>query len=192
MALVAIALHQRDSRSDSVGTDQALGAQRTYAFIGGRGNIAFRSGGALSAAAADCGRDAFSAVVSQASAELAAINSAQKAGLHEKLQLLKARQGWAEGDFVARATPFVQDAKIAEFDQGNKTLLARVPQLGAPASLAGAAPALPGADDRNCAMLQELRALMAQLVENTRAKWTYMLGKADGALEDARQAKAGQ
>ena len=41
-------------------------------------------------------------------------------------------------------------------------------------------------------MLQELRGLMAQVVENTRAKWTYMLGKADGALEDARQAKAGQ
>ncbi len=146
----------------------------------------------LSAAAADCGREAFSAVVSQASGELAAINNAQKAGLHEKLQLLKARQGWADGDFVSKATPFVQDAKIAEFDQGNKSLLARVPQLGAPASLAGAAPTLPGTDDRNCAMLQELRGLMAQVVENTRAKWTYMLGKVDGALEDARQAKAGQ
>jgi hypothetical protein len=146
----------------------------------------------LSAAAADCGREAFSAVVSQASGELAAINNAQKAGLHEKLQLLKARQGWADGDFVSKATPFVQDAKIAEFDQGNKSLLARVPQLGAPPSLAGAVSTLPGTDDRNCAMLQELRGLMAQVVENTRAKWTYMLGKVDGALEDARQAKAGQ
>ena len=157
--------------------------------LAGAALLLFVPAAALSAAAADCGRDAFSAVVGQASAELVAINSAQKAGLHEKLQLLKARQGWADGDFVARATPFVQDAKIAEFDQGNKTLLARVPQLGAPASLAGAAPALPNADDRNCAMLQELRALMAQLVENTRAKWTYMLSRVDGALEDARQAR---
>jgi len=147
---------------------------------------------ALGAAAADCGREAFSTSVSQAAAELAALNAAQKTSLHEKLQLLKARRGWADGDFVAKATPFVQDAKIAEFDRGNKALLARVPQLGAPASLAGAAPPLPGADGRNCAMLQELRGLMARLVENTRAKWAYMLGKIDGALEDARQAQAGR
>ena len=146
----------------------------------------------LSPAAADCGREAFSTVVSQASAELASLNNAKKAGLQEKLQLLKARQGWAEGDFVAKATPFVQDAKIAGFDQGNQSLLARVPQLGAPGSLAGAAPSLPSVDDRNCAVLHELRGLMAQLVENTRAKWTYMLGKVDGALEDARQAQAGR
>jgi hypothetical protein len=145
-----------------------------------------------SAAAADCGREAFAKVVSEASAELAALNAAQKAGLHEKLQLLKARQGWVDGDFVAKATPFVQDAKISQFDQGNTALLARVPQLGAPASLAGAAPSLPSAGDRNCATLEELRGLIAQLVENTRAKWAYMLGKVDGALDDARQAKAGQ
>lgn len=146
----------------------------------------------LSAAAADCGREAFSTVVGQASAELATINNTQKASLHEKLQLLKTRQGWADADFIARATPFVQDARITEFDQGTQSLLARVPQLGAPATLAGAVPSLPGAEDRNCAMLQELRGLMAQLVENTRAKWTYMLGKVDGALEEARQAQAGQ
>jgi hypothetical protein len=146
----------------------------------------------LGAAAADCGRDAFAAVVSHAGAELTAMNTAQKAGLHEKLQLLKARQGWADADFVAKATPFVQDAKIAEFDQGNTTLLARVTQLGAPAALAGAAASLPSAEDRSCAMLEELRALMGRVVENTRAKWAYMLGKADTALEDARQAKAGQ
>ena len=144
------------------------------------------------AVAADCGREAFASVVSQASAELATINNAQKAGFHEKLQLLKARQGWADGDYVGKATPFVQDAKIAEFDQGNKALLARVPQLGAPASLASATPSLPSGDDRNCTMLQELRGLMTQLIENTRAKWTYMLAKVDGALEDARQAQAGR
>ena len=160
--------------------------------LAGAAGVFLVSAAMCGAAAAACDRDAFATVVSQASAELAAINNAQKTGLHEKLKLLKARQGWADADFVTKATPFVQDAKIAEFDQGNKSLLARVPQLGAPASLAGAAPSLPSADDRNCAMLQELRGLMAQLVENTRAKWTYMLAKIDGALEDARQAQAGQ
>lgn len=142
--------------------------------------------------AADCGREAFSAVVSQASAELAAMNSAQKASLQEKLQLLKTRQGWSDGDFLAKAAPFVKDARITEFDQGTTSILARVSQLGAPASLAGMASSPATANDRNCAMLDELRALMAQVVENTRAKWAYMLGKIDAALEDAREAKAGR
>jgi hypothetical protein len=144
------------------------------------------------ARAADCDREAFAAVVGQVSAELAALNAAQKAALQDKLQQLKARQGWADAEFVAKATPFVQDAKIAEFDQGIKTLLARVPQLGAPAALAAVAPSLPTSDTRNCTTLQELRALLRQLVENTRAKWGYMLAKADGALEDAHQATAGR
>ena len=161
-------------------------------FLAGAAVLIFVPAAMPGALAADCGREAFSKVVSQASAELAAINNAQKTGLHEKLQLLKARQGWADGDFVARATPFVQDARIAEFDQGNKSLLARVPQLGASASFAGAASLPVAADDRNCTMLQDLRGLMAQVVENTRAKWAYMLGKIDGALEDARQAQAGR
>jgi hypothetical protein len=31
---------------------------------------------------------------------------------------------------------------------------------------------------------------MARVVENTRAKWTHMLGKLDSALDVSRQAKA--
>lgn len=158
--------------------------------LAGAAALILLSAAALDAKAADCDREAFTAVVGEVSAELAALNAAQKAALHEKLQLLRARQGWADADFVAKATPFVQDAKIAEYDQGIKTLLARVPQLGAPAALAAVAPSLPASEPRNCTTLQELRALLAQLVDNTRAKWGYMLAKADGALEDARQAAA--
>lgn len=144
---------------------------------------------ASTAESADCGREAFSAVVSQASAELNGMNEAQKLAFQQKLQMLKTRQGWTDADFVARATPFVKDDKIAAFDEGNKAMLARVPQLGGNApALAGAA-SLPGGADRHCAMLDELRGLMSQLVENTRAKWSYMLAKVDSALEAARQAK---
>jgi hypothetical protein len=39
-------------------------------------------------------------------------------------------------------------------------------------------------------MLEELRALMAQVVENTRTKWAHMLGKLDAALDVSRHAKA--
>jgi hypothetical protein len=144
------------------------------------------------AEAADCGREAFSAVVSQASTELAALNEAQKNGFQQKLQLLKSRQSWTDADFVEKATPFVKDDRIAEYDAGNKALLARVPQLGVSApALAGATASLPGGADRNCTMLKELRSLMTELVGNSRAKWAYMLGKVDKALEEARQAKAG-
>jgi hypothetical protein len=144
------------------------------------------------AEAAECNREAFSAVVSEASAELAALNDAQKNGFQQKLQLLKTRQSWADADFVEKATPFVKDDRIAEYDASNKALLARVPQLGSVGpALAGATASLPGGEDRNCVMLKELRALMTELVGNSRAKWVYMLAKVDKALEEARQAKAG-
>ncbi len=149
---------------------------------------------AAGASAEECGREAFSNVVAQASAELAAMNEAQKMGFHEKLQLLKARQGWPDSDYVAKATPYVQDGRIVAFDEASRALLGKIPQLGAAVNsspaLAGATPSS-GRSDPRCAMLGELRGLMAEVVANARAKWNYMLGKVDTALGDAaRQAKA--
>ncbi len=150
---------------------------------------------AAGAEAAECGREAFAAVVGQVGAELASMNDAQKKIFQEKLTLLKTRQGWSDADYVTNATPYVQDSRIAAFDESNKALLGKIPQLGAGAAaapaLAGAAASIGGSDgDPHCAMLAELRALMGTVVENTRAKWSYMLGKVDGALDVARQAKA--
>lgn len=147
------------------------------------------------AEAADCGREAFAAVVGQVGAELAALNDSQKKIFQDKLAQLKTRQGWSDADYVAKATPFVQDTRIAAFDESNKALLGKIPQLGAGAAqapaLAGAIPSGAGPEGQHCAMLAELRGLMAGMVENTRAKWGYMVGKVDAALDAARQAKAG-
>jgi hypothetical protein len=144
--------------------------------------------------AEDCGRDAFAAVVGKAGAELTSMNDANKKNFHEKLQLLKTRKGWADADYVAQATPFIQDERIAALDTDNAALLAKVPQLGSAAqttqALASMSPSMGGAPDGRCAMLDELRGLMAKVVGNTQAKWSYMFGKIDSALNDARQADA--
>jgi hypothetical protein len=147
----------------------------------------------MSASAEECGREAFAAVVGAANTQLSSLNEANKKSFQEKLQLLKTRSGWTDGDYAVQARPFVQDERIAAFDADNKALLARVPQLGGGQTnqaVAGAASLPGGGADPRCAMLTELRGLIAKLVENTQAKWRYMAGKLDSALEEARQAQA--
>jgi len=142
---------------------------------------------AAAAQAGPCGRDALKAVVSEASAKLNEINAANKVRFHEKLQTLKARAGWSREEYVAKATPFVRDERIAAFNARNSELLAKVPGLSPPsrsvASLAGAAPSFDAPSGEDCPMTEKLRTLMDKLVANCRAKWTYMFDKIDRALE---------
>jgi hypothetical protein len=150
---------------------------------------------AASAHAEDCSREAFATVVGEANIRLSSLNQDNKKSFQEKLQALKTRNGWSDSDYVTQATPYVQDERIAAFDAENKALLARIPQLGdagpqTTQALAGAAPLPGGAADPRCAMLNDLRSLIGKVVENTQAKWRYMAGKLDGALDKARQAQA--
>jgi hypothetical protein len=149
---------------------------------------------ALSAHAEDCGRDAFAAVVGDANIQLSTLNETNKKSFQEKLQQLKLRNGWSDADYVNQARPYVQDERIAAFDSDNKALLDRIPQLGggvqSTQALASAAPMPGNVADPRCAMLDELRGLMAKVVENTQAKWRYMAGKVDDALDNARRAQA--
>jgi hypothetical protein len=148
----------------------------------------------LSAHAEDCGRDAFAAVVANANIQLSTLNETNKKSFQEKLQQLKVRNGWSDADYVTKATPYVQDERIAAFDSDNKALLDRIPQLGggvqSTQALASVAPMPGNVADPRCAMLNELRGLMAKVVENTQAKWRYMAGKLDDALDNARRAQA--
>lgn len=148
---------------------------------------------------AKCDQAAFAAVVSEAGAQLTAMNDANKTRFQNRLQSLKSRENWSDADFVVKATPFVKDERIAAFDEGSKALLAKVPQLGGATPVLASAGALPGVDNqeaKRCAMLGELRGLMTQVIDNTRAKWAYMLGKVEAAsvagANIARQAQAGQ
>lgn len=143
-----------------------------------------------------CGQAAFAAVVSEAGAQLTALNDENKKSFHGKLQTLKVREAWTDADYVAKATPFVKDERIAAFDLTSNEILGRVQQLGQPGpgtvTASVAAPISTADTDtaRRCAMLEELRGLMAQVVVNTRAKWGYMHGKLDAASDSLRQAKA--
>lgn len=136
-----------------------------------------------------CEQSAFASAVSEAGAAINAMNDENRKTFHGKLLALKAREGWSDADYPAKATPFVKDDAIAALDDGSNALLAKVPQLGGGAdfALAGATASLP---DKRCAMLDELRALMAKVVENNKAKWAHMLAKLDAALEAPREVKA--
>jgi hypothetical protein len=139
--------------------------------------------------AQDCGRDALAGIVSEASAQLTTINDAGKMRFQEKLQALKAKSGWSDAEFIAHATPFIKDDRIAAFDAENKALLARVPEIGAGTSVASLASVTPDLNDGRsgrCRMAGELRQLMSAVVENSRAKWSYMQGRLDAALGGAQ------
>jgi hypothetical protein len=134
-----------------------------------------------------CEQAAFAAVVSEAGGALAALNESNKKTFQAKLAALRSRERWTDGEYAAKAATYVKDTTIAALDDRNKLLLEQVPQLGSSQS---ADPAGGSNLARRCAMVEELRALMAKVIDNTRAKWAYMHGKLDAVLDGTRQAKA--
>ena len=120
-----------------------------------------------------CTKADFEAVVDDAAAALRNLNAKHKPSFQERLRQLKAKRGWDHETFMREAAPFVQDERIAEFDQQSSAFLARISSLGEE----GAAAATP-----DCKLLVEVRSNMAGLVEAQTAKWTYMLEKIDKAL----------
>ena len=102
------------------------------------------------------------------------MNDQKRRGFMEKLQALKAQEKWSDADYAVNAKTYVQDEKIAAFDAKGKALLEKVQALGGGDSLT---------DDKRCAMLGDLKGLLADVVKNTREKWDYMFAKLSGALK---------
>jgi hypothetical protein len=125
------------------------------------------------AAAGECQRADFEAVVDDAAAALRDLNLKNKPDFQEKLRQLKDKRGWSHDQFLTEAAPFVRDDKIAVFDQQSDQLLNDISSLGQE-----------GADAKtpDCALLHELRARMQVLVDTQTAKWTYMFEKLNAAL----------
>jgi len=125
------------------------------------------------AAAGECQRADFEAVVDDAAAALRELNLKNKPDFQEKLRQLKEKRGWTHDQFLTAAAPFVRDDKIAVFDQQSDQLLNDISSLGQE-----------GADAKtpDCALLHELRARMQVLVDTQTAKWTYMFEKLNAAL----------
>lgn len=162
--------------------------RRTMRFRTGLAILFLFPAAALAEPSGKCDQAAFAAVVGEASAQLNAMNSQGKADFQRKLQLLKQQRGWSDDEFIAAATPFVQNSEVAAFDQGNKRLLENVAQLGTPAPMTASLTGLSARSQGNhCAMLEKLRGLMVKLVDNTQAKWSNMIGQVDVALNVAQE-----
>jgi hypothetical protein len=120
-----------------------------------------------------CVKADFEAVVDEAAAALRDLNQKNKPEFQDRLRALKEKRGWSHDQFLAQAAPLVRDEQIAVYDQTSDQLLNDISSMGQ----GGAASKTP-----DCALLAELRAKMAQLVEAQSAKWTYMFAKVDKEL----------
>lgn len=121
---------------------------------------------ALSAARGEpCTRMDFETAVGEAAQALRELNQANKPAFQAKLRQLKAKRGWSHDQFLAEASPIVQDEKIAAYDDQSAAFLAQIEQLGAE----GTSAASP-----DCSRLSEVRQAMTSLVAVQKAKWAYM------------------
>lgn len=128
---------------------------------------------AAAQAPAPCVKADFEAVVDDAAAALRDLNQKNKPEFQDRLRTLKDKRGWSHDQFLKEAAPFVRDEQIAVFDQSSDQLLNDISTMGQD----GAAAKTP-----DCALLAELRAKMAKLVDAQTSKWTYMFAKIDGEL----------
>jgi predicted dithiol-disulfide oxidoreductase (DUF899 family) len=120
------------------------------------------------ATAQTCPRDAFEAVVDEASSTLVVLNQKNAPTFQAKLRQLKDKRGWTQEQFLKEGAPFVQDASIAAFDETSQQLLIKINSQNT--------------ETADCRLLADLKAAMATLVETQNAKWSYMFGKLDKEL----------
>ena len=120
------------------------------------------------AAQGTCTKADFEAVVDDASAALRELNAKHKPVFQDRLRKLKDKRGWTQDVFMREAAIFVQDDKIAEYDQESADFLERINSLGTE----GASATKP-----DCTLLTEVRANMDGLVAAQKSKWDYMFDK---------------
>ena len=120
-----------------------------------------------------CTRAELESAVTEAARALGALTEKNTAPFQAKLRSLKDKRGWSHDQFMTEAAPFVQDDRIAEIDARSGELLDRINSV----SVAGSSARVP-----DCALLAQLRATMATLVETQAAKWAYMFQKLDAEL----------
>ncbi len=115
-----------------------------------------------------CDPAAFREAIAAASASFTLLREKNGKIFQENLQKLRGLNNWPEAEYVANATPFVRDESTAALDAANQALLTKVQSLDA-----ASANTEPG----RCAMLNEVKLAMQQVVANTVSKWEHMLDK---------------
>ncbi len=119
-----------------------------------------------------CDPSAFREVVASASASITKMHEANTKTFQDKLQKLRTLNKWSDAEYLAKATPFVKDSVTASFDSANQALLTKVESLeGSKATSATG----------RCAMLNELKLSMDQVVANTAAKWEHIMSNIEQA-----------
>ncbi len=125
------------------------------------------------AATGGCAKQEFEAVVEGAAGALRDLNARNAPGFQDKLRLLRDRRKWSAEEFMDKAAPFVQDERIAGYDQRSTDLLSKLNTMGE----AGAA-----SDTPDCRLLEDLRGTMKSLIDTQIEKWAYMFGKIERGL----------
>lgn len=125
------------------------------------------------AAAQSCARSDFEAVVDEAASALRDLNAENKPVFQDLLRKLKDKRAWNHDVFMEKAAPFVQDEKIDSYDRKTQDLLIDIATLGEEGSNA-AAP--------DCALLEDLRSRMRELVKAQTDKWAYMFEKLNAEI----------
>jgi hypothetical protein len=120
-----------------------------------------------------CSKMQFEAAVADAAGALRDLNAQNRPQFQDKLRALKDKRGWSHDQFLKEATPLVQDARIASYDQESGEFLDKIQSMGAE----GAA-----AKEPDCTQLVQLRLHMQALVASQKAKWHYMLELVDREL----------
>ena len=128
------------------------------------------SAGAL----ANCAKSDFEAVVGETASALRELTQSNKPTFQVRLRELKEKRGWNQDRFLKEAAPYVQDDRIAEFDERSSAFLDKIQSIGTEGA---------SANDPSCAALLEVRAHMKALVDVQKAKWVYMFGKLEQELK---------
>jgi hypothetical protein len=126
------------------------------------------------AAQVACKRDDFEAVVAEAARALRDLNQKNKPAFQARLRELRDLRGWTPDEFIRQGAIYVQDARIAEFDERSNAVLESIQRIGTE----GASSQSP-----SCQTLEELRGLMRTLVAVQTEKWTYMFRKIEQELK---------
>jgi hypothetical protein len=126
-------------------------------------------GGAV-VAQTSCPREAFEAVVDEASSVLVGMTQKNTPAFQARLRALKDKKGWSQEQFLKEGARFVQDATITGFDEQSQQLLIRINSQNT--------------ETADCRLLSELKAAMTMLVETQNAKWTYMFNNVSKAMAE--------
>jgi hypothetical protein len=119
-----------------------------------------------------CTAEQLADAVDQAGANLRRITQELQPRLDQRLRQLKAKRGWADGDYEEKGYAEIADARSEALERQANELLARIDTLGA----------LPAGATPECGRLQELSAASLELQATVRTKGQYAIGRLDAAL----------